>query len=276
MTPESDPWEVARQRTREQVREAFAARQHPERIRTCAFCGREGTTQFELCPHCGRSYFDRPPRLSRFARRALLVLVGLLLVGFAAWLTPQLVDYRHHSDEATRSRRAALVTAERARIRAEQRPHHGRAAALRPAAGAPAEDRLRARRRLVARVESSITTDARARIANGQLEGRAPSRTSCGPLVRNQPNGDEEDLAKSIGRYSCVAVVSDAVRDNRRVGLFGIPFVAAVDFRRFTYVWCKDNPAAGAAETGLAFVRLSRECLASHGKAFGTGYVESP
>ena len=29
-------------------------------------------------------------------------------------------------------------------------------------------------------------------------------------------------------------------------------------------------------ETGLAFVRLSRECLASRGKAFGTGYLESP
>jgi hypothetical protein len=36
------------------------------------------------------------------------------------------------------------------------------------------------------------------------------------------------------------------------------------------------NPAANAAETGLVFVRLSRECLAVHGKAFGTGYVERP
>jgi hypothetical protein len=94
--------------------------------------------------------------------------------------------------------------------------------------------------------------------------------------VRNQVVGDEEDLTKTVGRYSCVAVVRDAVQEGSQVGLFGIPFVAAVDFRRFTYVWCKDNPAANAAETGLAFVRLSRACLAARGKAFGTGYVESP
>jgi hypothetical protein len=128
----------------------------------------------------------------------------------------------------------------------------------------------------VARVESSITADARARIARGQLEGKAPSATRCGPLVRNQVAGDEADLAKLIGRYSCVAVVRDAVQRGRSVGLFGIPFVAAVDFRRFTYVWCKDNPAGNVSDTGLAFVRLARECLASHGKAFGTGYIESP
>ena len=58
--------------------------------------------------------------------------------------------------------------------------------------------------------------------------------------------------------------------------MLGIPFVAALDFRRFTYVWCKDNPAANAASRNLVFVRLSRACLASRGKAFGTGYLESP
>ena len=69
----------------------------------------------------------------------------------------------------------------------------------------------------------------------------------------------------------------DAVQQGHRVGLFGIPFVAAVDSRGFTYVWCKDNPAANVASTGLVFVRLSRECLASRGKAFGKlGYLESP
>jgi hypothetical protein len=52
--------------------------------------------------------------------------------------------------------------------------------------------------------------------------------------------------------------------------------VAAVDFRRFTYVWCKDNPAGNVGDTSerLAFVRLSRECLAAKGEAFGTGYIE--
>ena len=258
------------------MRETFAQHRHPELTRTCAFCGREGTTQFEHCPHCGQSYFERPPRLSRTARRVLLGLAGVAFVAFAVWLTPQLIDFRHHSDARARASHAKLVAAERARLIAEQRPHHGRAVDLRPVAGATAAARLRARRQLVGRVESSITADARARVARGLLSGQPPTTTRCGPLVRNQVAGDEADLAKAVGRYSCVAVVRDAVQQGHRVGLFGIPFVAAVDFARFTYVWCKDNPAANVASTGLVFVRLSRECLASRGKAFGTGYLESP
>lgn len=271
-----DPWDVARERTREQVREVFAAHRHDEVTRTCAFCGREGTTSFERCPHCGRSYFDRPPRLSRAWRRGLLGTGALALVALLAWLVPQLVSYRRRSDERARASHAAIVAAERARLRAEQRPHRGQALSLRPAPGATRAQRLRARRLLVGRVEAAITADARARIARGGLSGRPPSSTSCGPLVRNQVIGDEEDLSRPIGRYSCVAVQRDAVQGGSTVGLFGIPFVAAVDFRRFTYVWCKDNPAANAAQTGLVFERLSRACLAARGKAFGTGYVESP
>jgi hypothetical protein len=276
MAPDPDPWEIARQRTRDEVREAFARHRPVEHTRTCAFCGAQATTHFEHCPHCGRSYFERPPRLGRGARRALQGLAAAAVVALVAWVAPQLVDFRHHSDAQSRAAQRRIVAAERARLIAEQRPHRGSAAALRPRAHAPAATQLRARRRLVGRVEASITADARARVAAGLLGGKAPSHTRCGPLVRNQVLGDEADLAKPIGRYSCVAVVSDALQAGRRVGLFGIPFVAAVDFRRFTYVWCKDNPAANAAETGLAFVRLARVCLATTGKAFGTGYVESP
>src|SRR5205823_148767 len=133
LTPGLDPWEVARQRTREQVREALAEHRHAELTRTCAFCGQEGTTQFEHCPHCGRSYFDQPPRLSVGAKRALIAVAAVAFVGFAVWLAPQLVDFRHHSDARARSQRAALIAAERARLIAEQRPHHGRGVALRPA-----------------------------------------------------------------------------------------------------------------------------------------------
>jgi hypothetical protein len=276
MSSELDPREEARRRTKEQVRAAFAEHTPAATSRVCPFCGATAATHWEHCPTCGRSYFDRPPRLGKGTRRALLALAGVVLVGVAIWLVPQLVDYRHHSDAQTRAERARLIAAEQTRLRAEQRPHHGQAIALRPASGGSAGARLRARRHLVARVEASITSDARSRIAAGQLSGKPPSHTRCGPLVRNKVQGDEEDLSKLIGRYSCVAVVSNAVQSGRSVGLFGIPFVAAVDFRRFTYVWCKDNPAANASEKGLAFVRLSRECLASTGKAFGTGYLEGP
>ena len=258
------------------MREAFAQHRPSELTRTCAFCGVEATTHFEHCPACGRSYFERPPRLSRAARRGLIVLGVVAAVAFAAWLAPQLVDFRHHSDARAQASHAKLIAAERARLIAEQRPRHGSAVTLRPAAGASAAAQLRARRGLVHRAESSILADARARVARGLISGRPPTSAKCGPLVRNQVTGDEEDLTKPVGRYTCVAVEGDAVQAGRRVGLFGIPFVAALDFRRFTYVWCKDNPAANAASSNLVFVRLSRECLASRGKAFGTGYLESP
>jgi hypothetical protein len=271
---DKDPWEAARDRTREEVRAVFAEREVPEVTRTCAFCGQEGTTRWENCPHCGRSYFDKPPRLSRRARLALRGAGALALLALVAWLVPQAVDLSHHGKAQSRAARKAAVAAEIARRRSEQRPHHGQAVALAPSAKAAPGVRLRARRGLVARLEHAITADAQARIARHELTGKPPSRSACGPLVRNQTVGDEEDLTKQIGRYSCVAVVSDARQRGKRVGLFGIPFVAAVDFKRFTYVWCKDNPAASASDPGSGFVRLARECLAARGRAFGTGYLE--
>src|SRR5207247_4726381 len=149
------------------------------------------------------------------AKRALIAVAALAFVGFAVWLVPQLVDFRHHSDAQVRARHAQLVARERARLIAEQRPRHGRAVALRPPSGGGSVEQVRARRSLVGRVEASITADARARVARGLLSGAPPSHTSCGPLVRNQIKGDEDDLAKAIGRYSCVAVVRNAVQRGR-------------------------------------------------------------
>jgi hypothetical protein len=271
---EQDPWEAARARTREQVRETFAQHRPTAATRTCAFCGEQTTTHFEHCPQCGRSYFERPPRLNRAARRGLLALAVLAVGAIAGWAVPQLVSFRHSSDSRARAGEARIIAAERTRVIAEQRPHRGQARALKPPPGAAPEARLRARRGLVTAAESSITADARARVAAGLLSGAAPTHTQCGPLVRDQVAGDEEDLTKPIGRYSCVAVVSDAEQAGKHVGVFGIPFVAALDFRRFTYVWCKDNPASNPGSTGPVFVRLARACLATRGRAFGTGYLE--
>ena len=63
----------------------------------------------------------------------------------------------------------------------------------------------------------------------------------------------------------------------RRLGReLGYPFVAALDFRRFTYVWCRNTPPQSERGQALAFVRLDRACLAAKGKALGTGYVDVP
>jgi len=60
------------------------------------------------------------------------------------------------------------------------------------------------------------------------------------------------------------------------VGSIGYPFVAALDFRRFTYVWCRNTPPQSERGESLAFVRLDRACLAAKGRALGTGYVDVP
>ena len=84
-------------------------------------------------------------------------------------------------------------------------------------------------------------------------------------------------LTKPIGRYDCVAIKTD-VRGigGKKVAELGHPFVAALDFRRFTYTWCRNTPAQGEAGKALVFVRLQRACLAAKGRAMGTGYADVP
>lgn len=201
----------------------------------------------------------------------MAVLVGLI------WFIPQIARFRQANRTRAQEDQRQEVIAERARLTAEQRPHHGAARSLAVGTAVPAAIRLRARRALVSHLQTAITVDARARIAHKQLTGRPPTRTVCTPLVRNQRAGDELDLGRPVGRFSCVAVISEVRAGGGQGVLFGIPFVASVDFARATYVWCKDNPAANAAETSqtLAFVRLSRECLAAKGRSFRSGYVQS-
>lgn len=273
---DDDLWQQGRERARAEVRAVFADSAPPQQ-RTCAFCGAEAVTRFEHCPACGRSFFQRPPRFGPVARRVLLVAGALAVAPLAVVVVPDVMEFRRDNAAAERERRARTLAAERARLTREQRPHRGQARSLRPPAGADAAVRLRARAALVGRLEAAITQDARGRQARGELTGAPARMTQCGPLVRNQRVGDEADLAKEIGRYACVAASRDVVQDGRRVGLYGTPFVAAVNFRRFSFVWCKDNPAINPGDrSSLAFVRLRRECLAARGKAFGTGYLVEP
>ena len=61
------------------------------------------------------------------------------------------------------------------------------------------------------------------------------------------------------------------------MGELGFAFVAALDFKRYTYVWCRNTPAQGERGQAIStFVRLDRACLAAKGRALGTGYVDVP
>jgi hypothetical protein len=261
----------ARERTRRQVRDIFTrAREVPER--TCPHCGERARTEYEHCPACGRSYFARPARFSRRTRRLLLAGAALVLAAAATALVVVLSDQASSNKAGTRRRQAAVVAAERRRLAAEQRPHH---AVVTPRDGGDASARLARRRTLVHRLEEAIASDARGRVRRHEIAARSIRGAHCHPLV-NGARGDELDLAKRIGRYSCEAAVGTATV-GRVTSTLGLPFVGTIDFARGRLTWCKDNPV-GAADVKqvLAFVRLARDCTAARGPAFGSGYLIEP
>ena len=242
-------------------------------MRTCPHCGHQEDTARERCTRCGRSVLVAPPRLSGRRRSVAIwggTAVGVLLIVVIAVLLGDATASRDKRQSRADARTAAT---ERARLVILQAPHRGAAADLRPAPGATPAQRRRARAALRARAEQAITADARARAARGEIAGPI-SATQCGPFLRDpRAVPDDAVLTKAVGRYDCVAIKRAVAGD---VGSLGYPFVAALDFRRFTFVWCRNTPAQSERGKALAFVRLDRACLAARGRALGTGYVDVP
>lgn len=261
-------------RTRQEVHDIFTrAREVPERV--CPHCGERARTRYERCPACGRSYFAKPPRFSRRTTRVLQVGGVLAVAAVAALLVVTLSDQASRNKAGTRQRQAAVVAAERRRLAAEQRPHHATVTPRDRGAAVPEATRLARRRTLVRRLEDAIAEDARDRVARHELAARAIRGAHCHALV-NGARGDELDLGKRLGRYSCEAAVGSATA-GRVTSTLGLPFVGTIDFARGRLTWCKDNPvSAGDVKQVLAFVRLARECTAARGPAFGSGYVIEP
>jgi hypothetical protein len=245
--------------------------------RTCPHCGFVEESARERCSHCGRSTLVRAPRLTGRRRTVVLWGGGAIALVALAVVVAVVLSAKADRDARQRAADARVAAVERVRLTRLQAPQRGAAADLRPAAGAGATERLAARAALVRRVEDSITRDARARARTGELDG--PIRAStCGPFLR-APDAvpDDRVLTKPVGRYDCVAVKDDIKGErNATVGSLGYPFVAALDFRRFTYVWCRNTPPQSERGPALAFVRLDRACLAAKGRAVGTGYADVP
>jgi len=245
--------------------------------RTCPHCGFTEDTTRERCTGCGRSVLVRAPRLQGRRRTVVLRGGGALGLVLLAVVVTIVLNAKSDRDARQRAADARAVAAERVRLTKLQAPHRGAAPELRPAADATDAERLAARAALVKAVEGVITRDAQARVRAGEIDG--PIRGSqCGPFLR-APNAvpDDRVLSKPVGRYDCVAVKDDIKGDSgSSVGSIGYPFVAALDFRRFTYVWCRNTPAQSERGQALAFVRLDRACLAAKGKALGSGYVDVP
>jgi hypothetical protein len=268
--------EEAKARAREQVRAAFQERPIDAPARTCPTCGTVSATYSSRCPACNKRYDRRWPWLTDRMRWALAGLALVAVIVAAIVIVPKLSDTRERISVKERREQAARVASERARLIREQRPVRGRASGTLkpPAAGASDAEKLTARRALVGALEAAILTEARGRVARRQLDG--PIRSArCEPLVRasGRPR-DEEVLTKRRGRYDCVVVKRDVVRDGKVVAYFGHPFVATLDFKRFTWVFCKDNKLPGERGKALAKVALDPACLGAEGaEPIGDGYL---
>jgi hypothetical protein len=245
--------------------------------RTCPHCGFTEDSTRERCSHCGRSVLVRAPRLKGRRRTAVLYGGGAAALIAVGAIVLVVLSAKSDRDARQREADARAVAAERVRLTKLQAPHRGAAPDLRPAAGAGDPQLLAARAALVHRVEQQITRDAEGRARAGEIDG--PIRSSeCGPFLR-APDAvpDDRVLTKTIGRYDCVAVKNDITGSSGgSVGRIGYPFVAALDFTRFTYVWCRNTPPQSERGPALAFVRLDRACLAAKGRALGTGYTDVP
>jgi hypothetical protein len=258
------------------VREIFSRAPTGSPPRVCPSCGASHVTQRAFCPSCGKRYDRRFARVNDTQR---WVLAGLAVAGVvlaAILILPGIFAAKKAGEERTAREQAALIASVKAKMQREQRPMHGRPAHLRaPAAGASAAEQRAARHKLVLAFEAAILADARHRIALGQLDGPV-SRVTCQPLLRTEATDEVADLASEHARFDCVAVKRDVIKDGKVVGYFGHPFVGTTDFKRFNYVWCKDNKVPSENGRLLVKVPIAAECIGDEGQPrVGDGYLSA-
>jgi hypothetical protein len=153
-------------------------------------------------------------------------------------------------------RRDPVLRRERARLRAEQRPHFDSAA--------PARGTRRGQAALVTALERSITRDSRARFKAGKLDKRV-LETQCAHLVRpNVLHPPPPPLTARSAGYECTAatVKFDTTVSKTGTAILGFPFWARVNSETGRYAWCKINllPSEHGIGDSLAFVPLEPVC----------------
>jgi hypothetical protein len=250
-----DLWESARASQRDDVAAALARQPW-----ICAACGEANDPARNTCERCGG---PRVVRLRRFERsRGPALVAGSVLIALAvaaALIVPGLQDDADETRRADEARLAAQVEAERRRLTEDVQPQTARLP--RRARG---EDVLAHRARAVAAIEQRVTSDARARVEAGRMEGPVAG-TACSPFPRTETRASAElDPGLRVARYGCVAFRRrfelPELEGQARTGLLGQPFWAVADYDAGRVTWCKVTPRAGEGGKVLAFVPVPEPC----------------
>jgi hypothetical protein len=159
---------------------------------------------------------------------------GLVLLGIAlAILVPRIDAGKDRRNAASNAAIARSRAENRRRIIAEQTPRHGADVALKPPAGASPAARQAARAQLVRHIAGDVLADAKARVANHTAPFPVSGPAACGAHQGTTLSG-------RFGLLDCFVVAAKIKKTARTArGEAGYPFRAVVDFRRFTYAWCK-------------------------------------
>jgi hypothetical protein len=253
--PRSDgAWQDAREKAREDVVAALAPRH-----RVCPHCGSRDPGPGRRCNACGRDLVIRRSRRPKPRTIAAAVFVLACLAGAGGVAVSALRDEAREERQAARERQAQLVAAERRRLRADSRPHRAQLTAA--STGVSLGQR---RRKLVRGIERLITRDARARVADGRLDGPVIG-AECGPHPKTPTRRALElDPGTTMLGYDCVALKSrfelPPAEGRGREGLFGYPYRAVIDHERASVAFCKVTPRAGEGGSSLASVPVPAPC----------------
>jgi hypothetical protein len=170
---------------------------------------------------------------------ALLTAISALVVGIAlAVMIPRINDGKAERARADAAEQARVRAANRERVIKLQQPRTGRFVALKPEKNASPGEVASARGQFLASVQTAITADAQKRAAAGEIS-KVQGPTTCAPTTTRPQTGP-------IGVFDCYTVVRKVPKVKTNVaGSIGYPFRAVLDYRTFTYAFCRTEQFPG-------------------------------
>ncbi len=182
--------------------------------------------------------------------------IGAVVLGvFLAIMVPRINAGKDSRAAIERAKDERAAAKNRARINFVQRPQHGEAASLLPAAGASPAAEETAQASLLERIEAVIMADARERSASGELRD-IDGPTTCEPTPSRPTDGP-------LRVFDCFTVAKRFKgTKNTRSGATGYPFRVVVDFRDYTYTWCRVEQIPGELmiQDPTQTIHLPEEC----------------